>query len=1822
MGYRAHAARLRSAGLSVSVVMLSLLWGCDGATNPPTTDLNEPRDTQFLTLDDEEDLENGVDPAVYGDYAIRARRVADDDLAWSFEVVADAPQPSPAGLRFVWDFGVPNAPSQQGMSPSFTFPAGGSYTVRVTALDAADQTVFVLTLDIEVPESGPVPLAGDDLTVLEGEQVCLRGRTAGDDAAVELSWAQLAGPVVLLSSAGEPGVACFAAPAVDVDTRLVFALTATDGDTSAEDTITVEVADTLGGAGVLVADAGADQSVSAGDPVTLDGSGSSGSGQAALRYLWNQLAGPSVRLSRTDQPTVTFTAPDPGIRPQVLAFRLTVIEGEVSALDEVQITVMPGVGGGGGGIGGGGGGGVVDHCPLDPDKTDPGVCGCGIPDVDTDGDGVFDCHDACPEDADKFNPGACGCGAADGDRDGDGVADCVDGCPNDPDKSNPGACGCGESDADADGDGTPDCLDPCSDGVDSDGDGTADCAEACPLDPDKLQPGICGCGVPDTDADGDGVADCVDDCFAGPDQDGDGTLDCEDLCPLDEHKTAPGACGCGQADVDSDGDGALDCVDACPADGNKTAPGVCGCDVPDDDSDGDGTADCNDGCPADPAKTAPGACGCGVSDADSDGDGAPDCSDRCDDDPAKTAPGACGCGVSDADSDGDGTPDCLDACPADSEKTEPGVCGCGTPDVDADGDGVWDCNDDCSGGPDSDGDGVLDCEDGCPADADKTSPGLCGCGVSDDDSDGDGTADCRDACPADAAKTAPGACGCGVSDADSDGDGTPDCNDGCPTDAAKTVPGACGCGASDIDADGNGVADCHDAPAGMPLSSFQAYACGDEPDDWYDTAANNSMAQQDGLFQVLCLGAERAFGTTSTATNIHAHYVGAGAAQWSTYTYTGRMRLADTRAGIGVTFFSDYPNSDAYYRIRRGDWSGGRAFMLGRHPDDVTGLAGTLSTAVTPAADAWYRFRIEVEDTGPRTEIRAKFWAEGAAEPSDWQIDAYDASSQRLRAGTVGVWSMAHDAKYWDDLRVQVADCDVDGDGDGVVDCQDGCPADGAKTEPGICGCGVSDADADGDGVADCHDPCSGGPDSDGDGALDCEDACAGDPNKTTPGVCGCGVSDADSDGDGVADCVDQCPDESDADADGDGVPNCIDACPGHDDGADADGDGTPDGCDEAQLAISQVALNFGAVANTATFEIWNAGGGSVSYAVTDNAAWLSVAPAAGSSTGERDLITATVDRGTLSTGSHEATVTVTPSTGPARQLAVTALVQPPGEALTPIARWDVVPRQRISAGEALNVGVVAFSKFGIAKVRFEIDGQGYTGPTPVDVTEMTYNPRTNVWEYWTPIAADDFTGDGAISVEAVVYGNDGGIRDKNTAPGDGLEALTLFVNPHGTLPSNTAWVAPDGSDGTGQINNPSRPFARISAAMQALASHQGGAADGAVVRLRPGHYNADGGGIYGDETAHTANEWITITSDPDAGGSRANTFIDSRSSGDLTSYWLKVEDLTLAAPAIINGGNSADADRWNRSVWLSNCHLPGGSGDFPFPVGSGWRGPQYFTECTIDNMRRASGNGQNHKLMRNLTITNTREDVFQSVPFGVNIRVDGCDPGPVADPEHADVIQGPPALATEGAFIHNWIWYNVIATDLHYQGIFVRSGATSQNNAFVNCLFEMRAPIRNDVSGRGTTFAGRYDHLLVWHCSFLGTGTVNKFNLGQYESTTSPSNIFQLDNVSVRGCLFERFRSGVSSNDLSWIHDADVEIRDNHYISTDTSDPNLLVPTSDAGRTTGDPQVVTDPDNATFGRPASSASPLVGRISPVLIPADAEGRAYGATADVGACRH
>lgn len=203
------------------------------------------------------------------------------------------------------------------------------------------------------------------------------------------------------------------------------------------------------------------------------------------------------------------------------------------------------------------------------------------------------------------------------------------------------------------------------------------------------------------------------------------------------------------------------------------------------------------------------------------------------------------------------------------------------------------------------------------------------------------------------------------------------------------------------------------APALMS-QDFDSYQTGQDPIGWFDTAAYNSMSENDSLFKIFDVSGQKVMGTTSTLINIHSHFIEPSSANWTNYEYAGRMRITDTGSGIGVTFLSNYPNSDSYYRLRRED---SRQFHIAPHGTTITG--GTINTGVIPQPNTWYNFRIHVEDTGTQTEIKAKLWQQGNNEPLSWQADCFDASPTRLTSGTVGLWSMREGIKYWDSLTVQ-----------------------------------------------------------------------------------------------------------------------------------------------------------------------------------------------------------------------------------------------------------------------------------------------------------------------------------------------------------------------------------------------------------------------------------------------------------------------------------------------------------------------------------------------------------------------------------------------------------------------------------------------------------------------------------------------------------------------------------------------------------------------------------------------------------------------------------
>ncbi len=128
------------------------------------------------------------------------------------------------------------------------------------------------------------------------------------------------------------------------------------------------------------ANAGSNQTVTEGTPVSLNGSNSTDPGGRIVSYSWQQIDGRSVPLSNSNSKNASFTAPDVGIAGETLRFRLTVTDD----------------------------GGLTDTDTCSIEITQDTV-------VDSDSDGVPDAQDAFPFDQNEWL-----------DTDGDGVGNNAD----------------------------------------------------------------------------------------------------------------------------------------------------------------------------------------------------------------------------------------------------------------------------------------------------------------------------------------------------------------------------------------------------------------------------------------------------------------------------------------------------------------------------------------------------------------------------------------------------------------------------------------------------------------------------------------------------------------------------------------------------------------------------------------------------------------------------------------------------------------------------------------------------------------------------------------------------------------------------------------------------------------------------------------------------------------------------------------------------------------------------------------------------------------------------------------------------------------------------------------------------------------------------------------------------------------------------------------------------------------------------------------------------------------------------------------------------
>lgn len=236
-------------------------------------------------------------------------------------------------LQYQWfKDGLPIAGAPATPTLSFTVTGlddGGNYVCRVTEPNCghSDSDAALLTVN-----RAPSADAGTDFNVNEAQTaVSLQGSASDPDGGtLTYAWTQMPGGTQVSLNGANTLSPTSNAPIVTLGGEtLTFKLTITDACQSSEDTVSVMVVNINH---PPVAEAGVNQAVAEGAPVTLDGAASFDIDGDAFTRSWVQMSGPTVTLSDTTAANPTFTAPfvSAGGAPGVVAtlvFKLTVDDG-------------------------------------------------------------------------------------------------------------------------------------------------------------------------------------------------------------------------------------------------------------------------------------------------------------------------------------------------------------------------------------------------------------------------------------------------------------------------------------------------------------------------------------------------------------------------------------------------------------------------------------------------------------------------------------------------------------------------------------------------------------------------------------------------------------------------------------------------------------------------------------------------------------------------------------------------------------------------------------------------------------------------------------------------------------------------------------------------------------------------------------------------------------------------------------------------------------------------------------------------------------------------------------------------------------------------------------------------------------------------------------------------------------------------------------------------------------------------------------------------------------------------------------------------------
>ena len=246
----------------------------------------------------------------------------------------------PDGHELIWSWAVTDAPTgaqpaltgADTATPTFTGDLAGPYVITASVTDGfatVTDTVTVVLTDA-ASNQAPIAVAGDDFVVNLGETVELDGSASSDPDGNILTflWTIVDGPGDATLTDADQAVATILPDAAG---EWTFQLTVSDGALSSSDVVVVLVNTPP------VADAGTDQTVTVGDTVTLDASGSTDADGDSLDFTWSFVSGPeTITFADPTQPTQTFVAGMEGI----YVFEVAVADADAVSTDTVAITAQ------------------------------------------------------------------------------------------------------------------------------------------------------------------------------------------------------------------------------------------------------------------------------------------------------------------------------------------------------------------------------------------------------------------------------------------------------------------------------------------------------------------------------------------------------------------------------------------------------------------------------------------------------------------------------------------------------------------------------------------------------------------------------------------------------------------------------------------------------------------------------------------------------------------------------------------------------------------------------------------------------------------------------------------------------------------------------------------------------------------------------------------------------------------------------------------------------------------------------------------------------------------------------------------------------------------------------------------------------------------------------------------------------------------------------------------------------------------------------------------------------------------------------------------